>query len=123
MTQLAAGTAGFNETALRNTLRGIAARARATEDEILTREEETRLRDFRDRMANRDLTSVIKGSATLNRALRRTDRRRGWTRRPDHRRRRGRPPGTGEHPPARQHVNHQPQLREPDFAREREGVT
>ena len=37
MTQLAAlaaGTAGFNETALRSTLQAIADRARATEDEI-----------------------------------------------------------------------------------------
>ena len=88
MTQLPAGTAGFNEAALRNTLRTIANRARATEDEIsqaiaagwtqgvqnamsdgiLTREGETLLRDFRDRMANQDMPSVIKASATLDRA-------------------------------------------------------
>ena len=88
MTELAAGTRGFNETALRNTLQAIATRARATEDDIsgaitsgwtqgikhamsvgiLTREEETNLRDFRDRMANQDLPGVIAGSATLDRA-------------------------------------------------------
>ena len=91
MTQLAsqaAGTAGFNETALRSTLGAIAARARATEDKIsqaiadgwaqgvqhamqdgiLTREEEDQLRDFRDRMADQDLPSAITGSATLDRA-------------------------------------------------------
>ena len=91
MTQLAAqaaGTASFNETALRSTLRAIAARARATEDDIsqaiadgwaqgvqhamsdgiLTQQEETSLRDFRDRMANRDLPGIVTGSATLDRA-------------------------------------------------------
>ena len=91
MTQLAAqaaGTASFNETALRNTLQAIAARARAAPDDIsqaiadgwaqgvqhamsdgiLTREEETNLRDFRDRMANQDLPGIITGSATLDRA-------------------------------------------------------
>ena len=91
MTQLAAqaaGTASFNETALRNTLGAIAARARATEDDIsqaiadgwaqgvqhamsdgiLTQQEETDLRDFRDRMANRDLPGIVTGSATLDRA-------------------------------------------------------
>ena len=91
MTQLAAqaaGTASFNETALRNTLRAIAARARATEDDIsqaiaagwaqgvqhamsdgiLTQQEETDLRDFRDRMANQDLPGIVTGSATLDRA-------------------------------------------------------
>ena len=88
MTQLAAQAAGFNEAALRNTLRAIANRARATEDEIsqaiaagwtqgvqnamsdgiLTREEEILLRDFRDRMANQDMPSVITASATLDRA-------------------------------------------------------
>ena len=91
MTQLAAlaaGTAGFNETALRSTLQAIVARARATEDEIsaaiaagwtqgvqnamqdgiLTADEETNLRDFRDRMADQDLPDVITGSATLDRA-------------------------------------------------------
>ena len=74
MTQLAAqaaGTASFNETALRSTLRAIAARARATEDDIsqaiaagwaqgvqhamsdgiLTQQEENGLRDFRDHLA------------------------------------------------------------------------
>ena len=92
MTQLAAqaaGTAGFSETALRSTLQAIANRAQATEDDIsqaiaagwaqgvqnamsdgiLTREEETNLRDFRDRMANRDLPGIITGSATLDRAV------------------------------------------------------
>ena len=84
----AAGTASFNETALRNSLQAIASRARATEDDvsqaiadgwaqgvkhamsdsILTQEEETNLRHFRDRMANQDLPSVITGSTTLNRA-------------------------------------------------------
>ena len=91
MTQLAAqsaGTASFNETALRSTLRAIAARAQATEDEIsqaiaagwaqgvqhamqdgiLTQEEETQLRDFRNRMANQDLPAIVTGSATLDRA-------------------------------------------------------
>ena len=37
-------------------------------DGILTREEETNLRHFRDRMANQDLPSVITGSTTLDRA-------------------------------------------------------
>ena len=84
----AAGTTGFNETALRGTLQVIVARARATEDEIsqgiadgwaqgvqnamqdgiLTHEEEDQLRDFRDRMAYQDLPSIITGSATLDRA-------------------------------------------------------
>ena len=84
----AAGTAGFNETALRGTLRAIANRARATGDDIsgaiaagwaqdiqhamsdgiLTQQEETQLRDFRDRMANRDLPGIITGSATLDQA-------------------------------------------------------
>ena len=91
MTQLAAqaaGTAGFNETALGSTLGAIAARARATEDEvsqaiaagwtqgvqhamsdgILTREEETLLRDFRDRMAALELPSVVRESTALDRA-------------------------------------------------------
>ena len=91
MTQLAAqaaGTSSFNETALRSTLRAIADRARATSNEIsgaiaagwtqgvkhamsdgiLTQEEETNLRYFRDRMANQDLPSVITGSTTLDRA-------------------------------------------------------
>ena len=84
----AASTTGFNEAALRSTLQAIATRARATEDDIsqaiadgwaqgvkhalsddiLTREEETLLRDFRDRMADQDLPSVVTGSATLDRA-------------------------------------------------------
>ena len=91
MTQLAAqaaGTTGFNETALRGTLQAIATRARATEDDIsqaiaagfaqgvnhamqdgtLTAEEETNLRAFRDRMADHDLPSVITGSTTLDQA-------------------------------------------------------
>ena len=91
MSQLAAqaaGTSGFNEQALRNTLQAIATRARATPDEIagaiaagfaqgvkhamqdgtLTAEEETNLRTFRDRMADHDLPSVITGSTTLDRA-------------------------------------------------------
>ena len=91
MTQLAAqaaGTAGFNETALRSTLQAIADRAKATEEDIsqaiadgwaqgvnhamqdgtLTAEEETNLRTFRDRMADQDLPSVITGSTTLDRA-------------------------------------------------------
>ena len=91
MTQLAAqaaGTSSFNETALRSTLRTIAARARATDDEvsqaiaagwtqgvqhamsdgILTREEETLLRDFRDRMAALELPSVVRESTALDRA-------------------------------------------------------
>ena len=91
MTQLAAqaaGTSSFNETALRNTLEAIATRARATETDIsqaiadgwaqgvkhamqdgtLTAEEETNLRNFRDRMADHDLPSVITGSTTLDRA-------------------------------------------------------
>ena len=91
MTQLAAqaaGTSGFNETALRGTLQAIATRAQATEDDIsqaiaagfaqgvnhamqdgtLTAEEETNLRAFRDRMAHHDLPSVITGATTLDRA-------------------------------------------------------
>ena len=91
MTQLAAqaaGTSGFNETALRTTLQAIATRASATPEDIsqaiaagfaqgvkhamqdgtLTQEEETNLRTFRDRMADHDLPSVITGSTTLDRA-------------------------------------------------------
>ena len=91
MTELvaqAAVTAGFSETALRNTLEAIATRARATpedvsqaiaagwaqgvkhamSDGILTQEEETNLRHFRDRMADQDLPSVITGSTTLDQA-------------------------------------------------------
>ena len=93
MTELAAqaaGTTGFNEAALRNTLGAIAARARATEEDIsqaiadgwaqgvqnamqdgtLSHEEEDHLRVFRDRMADQDLPSVIAGSSTLDRAAR-----------------------------------------------------
>ena len=84
VTQLAAqaaGTSGFSRTALRSTLRAIANRAQATEDDtsqaiadgwaqgvqhamqdgILTRQEETNLRDFRDRMDNQDLPGIITG--------------------------------------------------------------
>ena len=91
MTQLAAqaaGTSGFNETALRSTLQAIAARAQATEDDIcqaiaagwaqgvshamsdgiITQEEETRLRHFRDQLVSGELPSITTGSATLNRA-------------------------------------------------------
>ena len=91
MTQLAAqaaGTASFNETALRSTLQAIADLARATPEDIsqaiadgwaqgvkhamqdgtLTADEETNLRTFRDRMADHDLPSVITGSTTLDRA-------------------------------------------------------
>ena len=91
MTQLAAqaaGTTGFNETALRSTLQAIATRARATPEDVsqaiadgfaqgvkhamqdgtLTADEETNLRTFRDRMADHDLPSVITGSTTLDRA-------------------------------------------------------
>ena len=91
MTQLAAqaaGTSGFNETALRTTLQAMANRARATEDDIsqaiangfsqgvnhamqdgtLTAEEETNLRTFRDLMADHHLPGVITGSTTLDRA-------------------------------------------------------
>ena len=84
----AAGTPGFNETALRSILQAIAQRARATDDDVskaiangwaqgvkhatadgtLTADEETNLRTFRDRMADQDLPSVISGSATLDRA-------------------------------------------------------
>ena len=86
MTQLAAqaaGTAGFNETALRSTLGAIAARAQATEDDIsqaiaagwtqsvqyamhdgiLTQEEETPLREFRDHVTTLDLPSGVNASA------------------------------------------------------------
>ena len=86
----AAGTTGFNEAALRSTLQAIAARARATEDDIsqaiatgwaqgvqsamsdgiLTHEEEDRLRTFREQLALGDLPSVATGSATLDRAAR-----------------------------------------------------
>ena len=84
----AAGTSGFNETALRTTIQAIATRAQATPDDIsraiadgfaqginhaladgtLTQEEETNLRAFRDRMADQDLPNVITGSTTLDRA-------------------------------------------------------
>ena len=87
-----AGTDNFNETALRQTLNAIAARAYAGEDEInaamaagwargishamadgiLTRDEETRLREFRDRMALEGNSQTAEGEATLNRAA--TDR-------------------------------------------------
>ena len=84
----AAGTSGFNETALRSTLQAIATRAKATPEDIsqaiadgwaqgvkhamqdgtLTTDEETNIRTFRDRMADHDLPSVITGSTTLDRA-------------------------------------------------------
>ena len=88
----AAGTASFNETALRQTLEAIAlrarARARATEDDIsqaiadgwgqgvqhathdgiLTQEEENNLRTFRERLVIGDLRGIVTGSAVLNRA-------------------------------------------------------
>ena len=86
----AAGTASFNETALRSTLQAIASRARATEDDvsqaiadgwvhgvknatqdgILTHEEEDSLRTFRERLVDGDLPNVATGSATLDRAAR-----------------------------------------------------
>ena len=70
----------------RSTLQAIAAQARATEDElsgaaawshsaqhaisdgILTREEETNFRAFRDRMAALNVPSVVPRSANRNRA-------------------------------------------------------
>ena len=84
----AAGTAGFNETALRNTLQAIARGARATEDGvsqaisdgwarvvqhatqggILTQEEEESLRSFREWLVDGDLPAVAQRSATLDRA-------------------------------------------------------
>ena len=93
MTRLApqaAGTASFNETALRNTLQAIATQAKATDDDIstaiaagfaqgvehamldgtLTHKEEDNLRTFRDRMADQELPAVATGSATLDRAAR-----------------------------------------------------
>ena len=91
MTQLAAqaaGTAGFSEKALRNTLQTIASRARASTDDIsqaiadgwvqgiqhasqdgiLTHEEEDNLRTFRERLVTGDLPAIAQGSATLDRA-------------------------------------------------------
>ena len=91
MTQLAAqaaGTASFNETALRNTLQAIASRAGATEDDvsqaiadgwvqgvshamsdgILTRDEEERLRVFRDRLALENSAADQGALAELDRA-------------------------------------------------------
>ena len=115
MTQLAAqaaGTSGFNEAALRNTLAAIAARGQATDDEIsatiaagwtqgvqhtmsdgiLTRDAEMNLRDFRDRMADQDLPSVVTPSATLGPGVHRPHRCPGPERRPRWRgRRSGRP--------------------------------
>ena len=130
MTQLAAqaaGTSSFNETALRSTLQAIATRARATpedisqaiadgwaqgvkhamQDGILTADEETNLRHFRDRMADQDLPSVITGSNTLDRAS--ADRITAQAKRaaPGHG-----GDGTlqelGEHPPPDQHVQYAP---------------
>ncbi len=90
MTDLAtqgAGTAVFNETALRNTLQAIALRARATEEDIsqaiadgwalgvqhvtqdgIFTQEEDRIRTFRERLVIGDLRGVVTGSAVLNRA-------------------------------------------------------
>ena len=79
MTQLAAQAAAahtFNETALRQTLSAIAQRSRATgedidrtlSDGILTRQEEERLRTFRDSLALEDSTGDSKTLATLDRA-------------------------------------------------------
>ncbi len=87
-----AGAATFSETALRQTLGAIAARAYAGDDDInaalatgwtrgishamadgiLTRDEETRLREFRDRMALDGNSQTAQGEATLDRAA--TDR-------------------------------------------------
>ncbi len=87
-----AGAATFNEAALRQTLAAIATRASASEDDvnaalatgwtrgithamadgILTRDEETRLREFRDRMALDGNSQTAEGEATLDRAA--TDR-------------------------------------------------
>ena len=132
MTQLAAQaarTAGFNETSLRNTLWAIATRARATEDEIsqaiaagwtqgvqhamhdgiLTREEETDLRSFRDRMADQDLPGVITASATLDRVA--ADRIAAQARHtpPSRPPTAGPPPsGSGQRPPPGQHIEHSP---------------
>ena len=87
-----AGAATFNEAALRQTLNAIAARAHAGGDDvnaalatgwtrgishamadgIMTRDEETRLREFRDRMALEGNSETAQGEATLDRAA--TDR-------------------------------------------------
>ena len=86
----AAGTAGFSEKALRNTLQAIASRAQATQDDVsqaiadgwaqgvshalsdgtLTHEEEDSLRTFRERLVTGDLPAIAQGSATLDRATR-----------------------------------------------------
>ena len=91
MTQLAAqaaGSPGFSEVALRQTLRAIAARAHATEDGIsqviadgwaqgvshamsdgiITQDEETQLRHFRDRLVSGDDRLVSEGVSTLDQA-------------------------------------------------------
>ena len=91
MVQLAAQAASahtFNEAALRQTLQAIAQRSRATgqaiaraleegfrqgvaqamSDGILTRQEEERLRTFRDNLALRDSAADPKSLATLDRA-------------------------------------------------------
>ena len=91
MTQLAAQAAAahtFNETTLRQTLSAIAQRSRATGEEIdqaleegfrqgvtqamsdgiLTRQEEERLRTFRDSLALEDSSADSKTLATLDRA-------------------------------------------------------
>ena len=91
MTQLATQAASahtFNETALRQTLSAIAQRSRATgedidraleegfrqgvaqamSDGILTRQEEERLRTFRDNLALENIAGDSKTLATLDRA-------------------------------------------------------
>ena len=70
----AAGAGGFNETALRQTLRAIAdgwaqGVSHAMSDGILTNEEEARLRDCRDSLAIGEIPGVSAGSATLDRAV------------------------------------------------------
>ena len=84
----AASSPDFSETALRHTLGAIAARAFASEgdidlalatgwsqgirhamaDGILTREEETRLRDFREQLAIENSAETTEGATTLERA-------------------------------------------------------
>ena len=76
----AAGTTGFNEKALQNTLQPIAVRARATEgdssqavtdgwipgaqhatqDGILTQKEEDSLRSFRERVTDQDIPTLMR---------------------------------------------------------------
>ena len=91
MTHLAAqsaGSPGFSEVALRQTLRVIAGRAHATEEDIsqaiaagwaqgvrhamsdgiITRDEETQLRHFRDRLVSGDDRLVSEAVSTLDQA-------------------------------------------------------